>query len=234
MALLMLWILSTLSPHYDFDVIPIELIMPAAGSSQLEAPTKQAPSPEPPEDPPVVPPAPEPPQEQPKRPRPEDVSNEEPQPDGLRPPAEDVVVPSKRGDEQVKPPDIQPSPQHSDAPDAGPSTAEFTAGIGEGIVDGNALGDHASSYLALLHRKLSSTWAPPAAGSSVGVQMAMVHFVIRRDGRIEDLRIVDGNANTRFRRSVQRCVLNASPLPQLPEDLAASSIGVSVPFHKQY
>ena len=247
MALLTLWILSTLSPHYEFEVLNgIELIMPAAGSSQQVAATKQAPAPEAVQQSTQVPPTPEPskeadpqtqptpPQEERKRPTPEQVSMEAPQPDGLIPPAEDVVVPSKRGEKQQLPPAQRPSPQQSDAPDAGPSTAEFRNGVGDGAVDGNALGDHATWYLAQLHRKLSSTWAPPAAGSSEGVQAATVHFVITREGRIEDLRIVDGNGNTRFTRSVQRCVLNASPLPPLPEDLAASSIGVTVPFRKQY
>jgi protein TonB len=249
-ALLVLWILSTLSPHYDFDVIEgIELIIPQGGGAETAADEPMAPSPEPapetaPEVPPAVPPQEEPPpepravvppEEERKRPVPEEVSDEEPQPDGLRPPSKDAIVPSKRGEEQQQQPSPQPAPQQSDAPDvAAPQTAEFRRGIGEGRVDGNALGKHADWYLMQLHHKLTTTWAPPAQGSSVGVQMATVHFVILRDGRIRDVQIVDGNANTRFQRSVQRCILNASPLPPLPEDLAASSIGVTVPFRKQY
>jgi protein TonB len=247
MALLTLWILSTLSPRYDFELLTgIELIMPAAGSSTQEAPRRQIAAPDPAPQPEAVPPTPErqeeaepqprpaPPEKDRKRPTPERVSDAVPQPDGLIPPTEDVSVPSKRGEKQQQPAANNPPPQQSDAPDAGPTTAEFQNGIGAGVVDGNALGDHTSWYMARLHGKLASTWAPPAAGANVGVQMTVVHFVITRDGRIENLRVVEGNGNTRFERSVERCVMNASPLPPLPEEIAATSVGVTVPFRKQY
>ena len=245
MALLTMWIFSTLTPHYDWDVIQgIEIIMPAAGSRdqkpasavnpEAEVAPEVPPAPDPVETAEPTP-SPAPPQEDRKRPAPENVSNQEPQPGGLKAPSKDVVVPSLRGDEQMQEVANNPSAQPADAAEnQAPSTAEFREGIGEGVADGNALGDHGNWYMAQLYNKLSSTWAPPARGNSVGVQMAIVHFVIQLDGRISSLDVVDGNANSRFERSVRRCVMNASPLPPLPEDLGTGTIGITVPFRKQY
>jgi TonB family protein len=63
---------------------------------------------------------------------------------------------------------------------------------------------------------LKGRWVRPVLEGTTDTIVASVSFAIRRDGTVEDVRIDTSSGIAVMDRSVQRAVIEASPLPPLP------------------
>ncbi|HER43214.1 MAG TPA: TonB C-terminal domain-containing protein, partial [Candidatus Eisenbacteria bacterium] len=58
----------------------------------------------------------------------------------------------------------------------------------------------------------------------------LVFFRLRRDGRVDDVRIEQGSGNTYFDRSAMRAVRSAAPFPPLPRAFTDDYLGIHFTF----
>lgn len=84
-------------------------------------------------------------------------------------------------------------------------------------------------YLERMITLIGTHWFRPASSGENSV--AVVHFVIERDGRIRDVEIVRTSGNTLFDRAAQRSLIETSPLPPLPFGYSGTFLGVHLTFH---
>jgi TonB family protein len=236
--------LSSLAVHRPV-VSGVEIVMPPPGDggpvqaarSQDDLAERGQATPEPEE---AQEPAPVP--DKKPEPKPEIVPPNKPEPDGALPPVKDQTVPSKRGQvpQQVEalpaagaqPPVSDPDPVPEKPVTPGPGQPG-TQGGGIGV-EGGVLGAHAPWYLVQLRDKLASNWRQPASVGRPGVVVAKVHFIVRPDGDVSDVELVESSGNALYDRSVLGSVYNSSPLPPIPEDLSAREIGITVTFEQRY
>jgi len=245
-ALLAASMLSMLATHPT--IVPgVEIVMPPPGDggpaqplpSRVESPDRGESAPEQETEEPPAPTS-----DQKPEPKPEIVPRNKPEPDGALPPVKDQTVPSERGvipqqedpklSSRAQPPVADPdiSDQKPVAPGPGD---QGTRGGGIGV-EGGVLGAHAPWYLVQLRDKLASNWRQPASVGHSGVVTAKVHFSVRPNGQVDHVELLESSGNSLFDRSVMGSVYNSSPLPPIPEDLAApeTGIGITVTFEQAY
>src|SRR5690606_7745766 len=80
-------------------------------------------------------------------------------------------------------------------------------------------------YVDQMLAKISSNWTRPLVGSGVE---AVLHFVIQRDGRITQLRVVNSSGLDSFDLAALRAVQTSSPLPPLPRAFREETLGVNL------
>jgi colicin import membrane protein len=112
----------------------------------------------------------------------------------------------------------------SGAPGGGRGTG--TAGAGS-VGTGGLSGIRLRAYQAELQAKITNAWNIPP--QSKGLR-ADFFLSINRAGHIEQARLVRGSGNALFDESLQRAIKQAQPLPSLPEDYKADTLGVTLTF----
>ncbi len=80
-------------------------------------------------------------------------------------------------------------------------------------------------YIDRLLQLIDANWNRPALGNEV---RAVLHFRIRRNGDIEDLRVAESSGYNSFDLAALRAVQNAAPFPALPASYRADSLGVNL------
>jgi len=113
------------------------------------------------------------------------------------------------------------------------SGAETSTG-GVGMRGREAYGQGFGEYADSLQRKLAEEWRKTmgqVAGSSSNP--VVVRFTILRDGKIEDIRVVESSGNRTLDYSAHRAVQYANPFRRLPPLMRRSSISVEMTFQLQ-
>lgn len=87
-----------------------------------------------------------------------------------------------------------------------------------------------SYYLAIIRSRIQTTWEPPVHARRQLAMKAVVGFRIQRNGRITDIRILQGSGDYLYDQSCLRAVTLANPLPPLPYDFPKRSLGVGFAF----
>lgn len=173
-------------------------------------------------------PAPKPkPKPKPKPPEPEPKKEPEPEPP---PPQEDrPKLPSEDAKEKKAEPGPVPEPA---APEPEPESAASSAGGPEfgnqqtGIQFDNPNFVY-GYYVDRMLSRIRAHWTRPPVGADVEL---VVHYVILRDGTVEELEVVSPSGYETFDRAGFRAVRNASPLPPLPRSYDEPSLGVTLRF----
>jgi TonB family protein len=101
-----------------------------------------------------------------------------------------------------------------------------TAGAGS-VGTGSLSGIRLRAYETELKAKITNAWNIPP--QSKGLQ-ANFFLSIDRAGHVEQARLVRGSGNAVFDESLQRAIKQAQPLPALPEDYKADTLGVTLTF----
>jgi TonB family protein len=150
----------------------------------------------------------------------------------------------KGADKGKKPADARPQPATPSQGHAGPGGVA-AVGKGEeigrrGSAAGNPLGTSGLGsqiagvedpefgygyYLDRLLQLIDANWTRPPMGSGV---KATLHFRIRKDGGIDELRVEESSGYNSFDLAALRAVQNASPFPALPASYRHDSLGVSL------
>ena len=194
-----------------FEYVPVELILPPAlGTEEApptveEEPTQPDPEPEPepePESVPEEPPVPEP------EAAPPDPGPEEDRSEPVTPPGEPERRPAERPGSPVGDPD---APVSRTASVATVDDPDFTSGY----------------YLERMLAAVRSFWTRPPVGTGIE---AVVHFRIRSDGSLENVRISQSSGHQAFDLAALRAVQSAAPLPPLPRSYRQDSLGVNLIF----
>ena len=86
-----------------------------------------------------------------------------------------------------------------------------------------------SYYLAAIERKVSQNWFSGVSSGAEGLS-CLVFFRLRRDGRVEDVRVEQSSGNTYFDRSAMRAVRSAAPFPPLPRAFTDNYLGIHFTF----
>ena len=86
-----------------------------------------------------------------------------------------------------------------------------------------------SYYLSAIERKVSQNWFSGVSSSSSGYS-CVVYFRLRKDGRIEDLRVEQNSGNSYFDRSATRAIRSAAPFPPLPRAFSDEFLGIHFTF----
>lgn len=163
----------------------------------------------------------------PKKPEP---VPEVPKPEAPKPEVEAPVLPDPKRKPEPEP--ARPAPESSNEPpvaepetqgrpDAGPGGIALGAAVAGFDNPNFTYGYYVDQMLA----KISDNWTRPPVGSGVE---AVLHFVIRRDGRIASLRVVNSSGLDSFDLAAMRAVQTSSPLPPLPRAFREETLGVTL------
>lgn len=202
-----LWIVPQLfaRPPQPVDAIAVMVVPPQVLGIDEPPPPPPPPKPEPK----VEPPPPEPP---PPEPVPEDVP----------------VIPEKKKKVDKPPPPPRPKPQPPPPPPPKRVGSPFGQSLGAstqqatlGVEDPNFTYGY---YLDRVVAVISRNWVRPPLGNL----QTKLHFRIRRDGTIVDLRIVDSSTEREFDEAALRAVRASSPLPPLPKGYKKDDLGINL------
>ncbi len=209
-----LWFVPKLfaKPPEVIEAIAVVVVPPQALGQE------QPPPPPPPPPPPKVEePEPEPVKPDPKpEPVPEDVPvlvKEEKRVEEKPPP----LPPPKR---PTPPPKIEPPPKRVGSP-FGKSLGASTNSATLGVEDPNFTYGY---YLDRVVAVISSNWVRPPLGNL----QTKLHFRIRRDGSITDLRLVESSTQADFDEAALRAVRSSAPLPPLPKGYKRDDLGINL------
>ncbi len=200
-------------PPERIEFISIVVVPPQALGQE------QPPPPPPPPPPKIEEPKPEPPPPEPPPPEPEPVPKDVP-----------VLVEKKKKVEkktpppppkrQSPPPKIQPPPKRVGSP-FGKSLGASTNNATLGVEDPNFTYGY---YLDRVVAVISSNWVRPPLGNL----QTKLHFRIRRDGSISDLRLIQSSTDPDFDDAALRAVQSSSPLPPLPKGYKKDDLGINL------
>ena len=99
---------------------------------------------------------------------------------------------------------------------------------GVGVGENTSLGDHFGYYKNLMIRQIGSKWN--TGGLPNDGKRVLLTFSILRDGSVEGVRVAQPSGNYALDTSAQRALMEASPLPQLPDGYKQSSAQVELWF----
>ena len=178
------------------------------------------PEPPPPPPPRRQPPPPEPPPPEPPPPEPEPIPEDVP-----------VLVKEKKVEKKPPPPPpprprpkpkpkIEPPPKRVGSP-FGKSLGASTNTATLGVEDPNFTYGY---YLDRVVAAISASWVRPPMGNLE----TRLRFRIRRDGAIDELRLVESSTSTEFDAAALRAVEASSPLPPLPKGYKRDDLGINL------
>lgn len=102
-------------------------------------------------------------------------------------------------------------------------------GGGVGIGPNSPLGERFGWYAELIRKIIARNWATNGLAGTQGAP-AIIGFVIARDGRIADVRLVQSSGNPAIDNSALRAVYNSNPLPGLPPQYGQSTAPAEFTF----
>jgi periplasmic protein TonB len=235
------------APPPPLQFVPVTIIPAQALGVERPLARPQAPTPQPEAPPAPAPPAPEPPAAKPTptKPRPEEREPPVDERPALPEPTPKPPKPEKSRKETGK--GTSASRPQPSAPSEGKSGPGGIAAVGKGdelgrrgSAAGNPLGTSGLGsqiagvedpdfgygyYLDRLLQLIDANWTRPPMGSGV---RAILHFRIRKDGGIDDLRVEQSSGYNSFDLAALRAVQNAAPFPALPASYRHDSLGVSL------
>jgi TonB family protein len=85
-------------------------------------------------------------------------------------------------------------------------------------------------YLVGMQAAIDSLWERPLVA---GVLKTTVYFAILRSGQIDEALVEVGSGVRLFDRKALEAVVNASPLPPLPEGFKGAQLGVHLDFENE-
>jgi periplasmic protein TonB len=173
---------------------------------------------------------PPPPRPEPAPPRPPPAEPEPPAPEPP-PPAEPAMPPPEKPSE--KPPRPEPRPEPAAPAAAGPQARQgspegsplATSAFGTAVAGLDNPDFTYGYYIDQMLSLIRAQWVRPPLGGGIE---ATVHFQVGRDGRIDDVRIVQSSGYSSFDLAGLRAVQSASPLPPLPRSYRQDSLGVTL------
>ena len=83
-------------------------------------------------------------------------------------------------------------------------------------------------YLPLLQFRIESQWHPPFSGR--GHFLATVHFIILKNGNVQQAKIEKSSGNFAFDQAALRAVHNSNPLPAIPNGANLETLGIHFDF----
>lgn len=160
--------------------------------------------------PPEMEPEPEP---EPKEEMPPPPDN--PKPVKKKPPKKKArEVPTTQIEKTVTPEETTPEPAES-APETGEmafDTVDFPF----------------AHYISRMRRKIAAHWRVPAG--SQGELLCVIYFRVTRDGTVMETAIEQSSGLFMFDQAAQRSVVQASPMPPLPQEYRDEYLGVHFSF----
>src|SRR3990170_5684455 len=130
------------------------------------------------------------------------------------------VVPAAKEKKEVKAADSSSTPKPPALPAADEKTANvqkarFTPGLP--VVSGpvvNIPDFQYDYYLGLIRNKIDNRWSQPVTYHQV--KQTLVEFIIRRDGKIDNVRVAESSGDSYFDQTAVRAVSLSNPFPPLP------------------
>ncbi len=113
------------------------------------------------------------------------------------------------------------------------------SGAGGGGTGGGGWGDGSGGggyfphayYIDLLRNRISASWYNSLVAPGLrGKYVTGVHFIIRRDGRVSDLRVERSSGIDSLDLSARRAIENAAPFAPLPNDFTSQYLVVHFEF----
>jgi TonB family protein len=88
-------------------------------------------------------------------------------------------------------------------------------------------------YLAQVQSRIKSKWYPPSFVSDNKLfRRSVVYFYIQRNGKVSGVNLENSSGDFLFDQSATRAVLEANPLPELPEDFLDEKLGIYFEFEQ--
>ncbi|MEM7351409.1 MAG: energy transducer TonB [Acidobacteriota bacterium] len=209
------WVVPQLfaKPPEKIDAIAVVVVPPQVlGVEETPPPPPPKPKPEPP--------PPEPPPPEPPPPEPEPVPEDVPVLVEKKKKVEKKPPPPPPKPKPKPPPKIEPPPQRVGSP-FGKSLGASTNNATLGVEDPNFTYGY---YLDRVVSAISANWVRPPLGNLE----THLHFRIRRDGTITDLRLVKSSTEGDFDAAALRAVESSSPLPPLPKGYKRDDLGINL------
>jgi len=195
---------------------PLEFV--AVQIVPLQALGTPQPRPAPPKPSPPEPAIPTPEKEKKPPPEPEKKTETKPR---VQPKTQPAEAKSAAGrDKSPRPAPEQQQPQGS--PTGNPAgTSPFGAAVAALDNPDFTYGYYLDQMLGLI----GSNWRPPVTGEQL---QAVVHFVVTREGVIQEVSVAESSGNSAFDLAGLRAVQSSSPLPPLPASYRHQSLGVNL------
>jgi protein TonB len=128
-----------------------------------------------------------------------------------------------------KPQPYKPNQVYSTTPEALKSfNIAMQGNEGIGVGPNNTLGLRFGYYVDLMRSQIARHWS--TAGLAGDTHRVQITFTILRDGTVRDAKIAQPSGNYTLDSSALRAVLEASPLPQLPQGYDKDSAPVELWF----
>ena len=148
--------------------------------------------------------------------------------------AETPVIEEKEEPAEVKPKEKEKKPEPKQEAKTESKEEPLDVSMEKEAEDGTSIaveGDKFpfSYYLSAIERKVSQNWYSGVSSESGG-HSCVVFFRLRKDGRIEDLRVEQSSGNSYFDRSASRAVRSAAPFPPLPRAFSDEFLGIHFTF----
>lgn len=192
----------------QFEYVAVQIV-PAQMLGSTTAPREPAPRPRAPE-----------PQPQPEPPRVEPKPREEPR----TPPPGTMELPTRK---VTKPSTPSPGSASSSTERRGSPTGNplGTSSFGAAVATFDNVDFTYSYYVDQMLSLIHANWVRPTLGGDVE---ALIHFTIRSDGKVSDIRIVRSSGYNSFDLAAMRAIQAASPLPPLPSSYRHGTLGVNL------
>ena len=116
------------------------------------------------------------------------------------------------------------------------SSPLFGGAMGSGGIGARSstFGNQFGAYVQALQQRISSKWRASELDARLkAVPVCIVAFDIERNGRVQDLRVVQSSGNQELDLSAQRAVTEASPFEPLPQGYQGSVAKMEVGFKLQ-
>ena len=113
---------------------------------------------------------------------------------------------------------------------------QFVASAGDGGLNLGEFGDRYGWYVGAVRNRISSNWLLAMISPRImTAPRVYVTFSILRDGRIDEVKIVQSSGIPEVDRSALRAVLASSPLGPLPPDYPSGKVSVEFffDFHRR-
>ena len=106
------------------------------------------------------------------------------------------------------------------------------SGAGQvGIGPNSPLGTRLGGYAELVRERIAQNWRTAGLDARTQAAPAMVGFTILRDGTVRSVQLLQSSGNPTIDDTALRAVYNSNPLPQLPPQVAESSISAQFTFN---
>lgn len=178
-------------------------------------------------------------EERPRQDRVTKVEPEKPKEESMPPPPDESSLakvkkkPTKKKTPEIKKKSVPSSEINNGARPQGEAAAssaengELRASTGDMSLDTRDF--PFAYYLMTIRRKVAGTWNVPQS-SAGGELQCRVHFRIARDGQIVSPEIELSSGVFLFDQAALRAVIEASPMPPLPDEYRGDNLGVHFSF----